>query len=87
MQTKIIVRKLCRDILCLSMQISEESATDVYVKYDPHVNEFDVEIFPEGFDNNYKDHTDYQIDLTGENALNKLEEIKENLNFIQRKGA
>lgn len=49
------------------MQISEESATDVYVKYYPHVNEFDVEIFPEGFDNNYKDHTDYQIDLTGEN--------------------
>lgn len=68
------------------MQISEESATDVYVKYYPHVNEFDVEIFPEGFDNNYKDHTDYQIDLTGKNAIPKLTEIKENLNIMQRKG-
>lgn len=86
MQTKLIVRKLCRDILCLSMQISEESATDVYVKYYPHVNEFDLEIFPEGFDNNYKVHTDYQIDLTGENAITKLTEIKENLNIMQGKG-
>lgn len=87
MQTKLIVRKLCRDILCLSMQISEESSTDVYVKYYPHVNEFDVEIFLDGFNNNYKDHTDYQIDLTGNNAITKLTEIKENLNIIQRKGA
>ncbi|NFS11751.1 hypothetical protein FDE77_10705 [Clostridium botulinum] len=86
MKTKLLVRKLCRDILCLAMLTSEDKETDIYVKYFPHVNEFDVEIFPNGFNNCYKSHTDYQVDLTGKNALSKLIEIKENIEFIKRKG-
>lgn len=82
MQTKIMVRGLCRKILLLAMTISEENKTDVYVKYFPHVNEFDVEIFPEGFNNNYKDIISHEIDLTGENAESKLREIEENLKAI-----
>lgn len=84
MQTKVTVIKLCNDILCLAMQISEESETDVYVKYYPHVNEFDVEIFPEGFNNNYKDYICYEIDLTGENAESKLSEIEQNLKEMRK---
>jgi hypothetical protein len=84
LQTKIMIRGLCRKILLLSMAISEETETDVYVKYFPHVNEFDVEMFPEGFNNNHKDITSYEIDLTGENAESKLREIEENLKDIWR---
>jgi len=84
LQTKILVRKLCRDILNLAMAISEESETDVYVKYFPHVNEFDIEIFPEGFSNNYKDNINHEIDLTGENAESKLREVEEILKEIWR---
>jgi len=86
LQTKILVRKLCRDILCLAMQISEEKETDVYVKYFPHVNEFDVEIFPEGFNNNHKDTISHEIDLTGENAESKLRDMEENLKEIWKDG-
>lgn len=84
MQTKILVRKLCRDILQLSMAISEESETDIYVKYFPHVNEFDIEIFPEGFCNNYKDSINHEIDLTGDNAESKLREVEDILKEIWR---
>lgn len=82
MQTKLIVRELCRDILNLSMAMSEETEIDVYVKYFPHVNEFDVEIFPEGFNNDHSDYTTYEIDLTGEHAELKLREIEGNLKEI-----
>ena len=64
------------------MNISEETEADVYVKYFPHVNEFDVEIFPEGFNNNHEDIISHEIDLTGENAKSKLREIEENLKAI-----
>jgi len=84
LQTKLIVRELCRDILNLSMTMSEETEIDVYVKYFPHVNEFDVEVFPEGFNNNHEDVIAYEIDLTGSNAEEKLREIKENLQSIWR---
>ncbi|MDR3595139.1 hypothetical protein [Clostridium sp.] len=84
MKTKVIVRKLCRDILNLSMAISEEKETDVYVKYFPHVNELDVEIFPEGYSNNPQDIINHEIDLTGENAEQKLIKIKETLQSIWR---
>jgi len=84
LQTKIMVRGLCRKILLLSMAISEETETDVYVKYFPHVNEFDVEIFPEGFNNNHKDVISSEIDLTGDNAEIKLRDIEENLKEILR---
>ena len=67
------------------MSISEETKTDVYVKYFPHVNEFDVEIFPEGFNNNHKDVISHEIDLTGENAESKIREIEENLKYIWRR--
>jgi len=84
LQTKILVRGLCRKILLLSMAISEETETDVYVKYFPHVNEFDVEIFPEGFNNNHKDVVSHEIDLTGDNAEIKLRDIEESLKEILR---
>ena len=84
MQTKVTVRELCRDILNLSMTMSEETEIDVYVKYFPHVNEFDVEVFPEGFNNNHGYYTSHEIDLTGSNAEEKLREIKENLQSIWR---
>jgi len=66
------------------MSISEETETDVYVKYFPHVNEFDIEIFPEGFNNKHKDIISYEIDLTGELAESKLRDIEENLKEIWR---
>lgn len=84
MQTKFLVRNLCREILCLAMKISEEKETDVYVKYFPHVNEFDVEIFPEGFNNNHKDAITHEIDITGDNAESKLRDIEESLKDIWR---
>lgn len=82
MQTKVLVRHLCKKILMLSMSISEETETDVYAKYFPHVNEFDVEIFPKGFNNDHSDYTTYEIDLTGEHAELKLREIEDNLKEI-----
>ena len=82
MQTKLIVRELCRDILNLSMAMSEETEIDVYVKYFPHVNEFDVEILSEGFNNNHKDVISYEIDLTGDGVEAKLRDIEESLKEI-----
>lgn len=84
METKLLVRKLCRDILNLAMAISEEKETDVYVKYFPHVNELDVEILSEGYRNNPQDVINHEIDLTGKNAEQKLRDIKETLQSIWR---
>jgi len=84
LQTKVLVRHLCRKILLLSISISEETETDVYVRYFPHVNEFDVDIFPEGFENNHEDIISHEIDLTGEHAESKLRDIEENLKAIWR---
>lgn len=85
MQTKLIVRELCKEILNLSMAISEETDVDVYVRYYPHVNELDVEIYPKGFEKGYENYASYEIDLTGDNAVGKLREIKDNILRIWRK--
>lgn len=79
MQTKLIVRELCKEILNLSMAISEETDADVYVRYYPHVNQFDVDIYMQGFEKNYRDCKAITIDLAGENAEVKLKEIKDNI--------
>ena len=84
MKTKLMIRKLCRDILCLAMQISEDSQADIYVKYYPHVNELDIEIFPEGFNKNHKLHTDYQVDLIKEDVVKELNEILKNIKTMKR---
>lgn len=86
MKTKLMVRKLSRDILNLAMAISEERKTDVYVKYYPHVNEFDVEVFLDGYSFKPKEYVSYEINLINETAEESLKDVKEKLSVIWRNG-
>lgn len=83
MVTSSKVKSICMDIISLAISKSETTKSDIFVKYFPHTNEIDIEIYPNGF-KDINSHCEYyyfnlsenDIKEKLENVLSKLKEIK-----------
>ena len=77
------VLKLCREILVLALEITEETKADAFVDYSGHEKELSVRIFLDGWTSGANSDIRHSIDLNKDDAVDKLRLVRHTLRYLK----